>query len=230
MLIEKQKGRRDGNSGYSRVFNNEELGVLLSKVQAAVISNGSELERMILARTLNIASLDQFLEQVNCGTQPYGSYVCTKPVTKKCRLLKQFDKIIEPDLLIFVLTERQKKCVVLELKDGDTFDTRKVIGEKEHLMYFRNTFGSQIPFATEYRICRFNQDNKKDILVGLKHAFTEDEIFTGRELCALLQIDFEEIINTRKKTAEPIPSFSAVPAHHEIPAEESEKLIAKNFS
>ena len=43
MKIRNQKGRRDGNSAYNRVFNNSDLGDLISKIQATVISNGNEL-------------------------------------------------------------------------------------------------------------------------------------------------------------------------------------------
>lgn len=41
-LIKDAEGRKDG--GYTRLFGNEELGLLISKVQAAVITAGTELE------------------------------------------------------------------------------------------------------------------------------------------------------------------------------------------
>ena len=54
MKIRNARGRQDGNSGYIRLFNNSKLGSLLSKAQATVISNGNELERIILEKTNNI--------------------------------------------------------------------------------------------------------------------------------------------------------------------------------
>lgn len=39
MKIKNAKGRRDGNSGYTRTLGNEKLGQLISRVQATVISN-----------------------------------------------------------------------------------------------------------------------------------------------------------------------------------------------
>ena len=51
-------GRKDGNSGYTRVVGNAELGQLLSRVQATVISNGNELERLITQRCNLIENID----------------------------------------------------------------------------------------------------------------------------------------------------------------------------
>ena len=50
MKIRDMIGRRDGNSGYTRVFENGALGQLLSRVQATVISNGNELEKLLIER------------------------------------------------------------------------------------------------------------------------------------------------------------------------------------
>jgi hypothetical protein len=50
MKIENTKpGRIDG--GYTRVFDNEKLGALISRVYSASISSGIELERLILAKS-----------------------------------------------------------------------------------------------------------------------------------------------------------------------------------
>ena len=48
-LISKAKGRGEDEtpSGYERLFGNRQLGMLMSRVQSAVISTGNELESMI---------------------------------------------------------------------------------------------------------------------------------------------------------------------------------------
>lgn len=38
---------KESSDGYTRVFGNEALGELMSKIQGTVISTGSELERLI---------------------------------------------------------------------------------------------------------------------------------------------------------------------------------------
>ena len=203
MKICNLKGRKDGNSGYTRVFNNEPLGTLLSKVQATVISNGSELERLILGRTNNVTDLDLFIKDAEIGNIEDGVYVCNKKTLKKSSFTV-FDPVskkgIEPDLLIFQV-QKQRICKVIELKDGDTFDTKKTQGEKEHLETFTKEFGSQIPFSAKFYICCFNQDDKKIIQEGMKNVFTQDQILTGREFCNILNIDYDEILNIRKKDA-----------------------------
>ncbi len=84
MRIEDQTGRNT-NSGYGRVFNNNALGLLISKVQATVISNGSELERMILSQTNNISDLEKFISSIEAddGTCSDGVYVCQKKFSRR---------------------------------------------------------------------------------------------------------------------------------------------------
>ena len=44
--ISESKGRPDENSGYARLFGNQQLGQLLSRVQATVIRTGNALEKI----------------------------------------------------------------------------------------------------------------------------------------------------------------------------------------
>ena len=127
MLIENAKGRKDGHSGYSRLLGNEELGCLISKLQSTVISNGTELEKMILDRSSLIDELDSFVFKAIEGAIPQGVYVCTKKVFKQSKVY-YIDALkgIEPDLLVFVV-EVNRVCKIIELKDGDAFDTNDLL-------------------------------------------------------------------------------------------------------
>ena len=58
MRIRNARGRTDGNSGYTRVLGNDRLGQLMSRVQATVIANGNELEKMIVERSNTIENLE----------------------------------------------------------------------------------------------------------------------------------------------------------------------------
>lgn len=62
-LIRKAKGRKAG-SGYSRLFGDDTLGHLMSRVQSAVITSGTELEKLIKARVELISDLDYFLSEL----------------------------------------------------------------------------------------------------------------------------------------------------------------------
>jgi len=196
MKICNAQGRKDGKySGYTRVLGNESLGKLISKIQSTVISNGNELERIILSMTNNINNLEKFIDDVTEGKKEDGVFVCTKKVLKSSRYSMPG---IEPDLLIFIV-QKKRICKVIELKDGDNFDTKKAQGEKEHLEEFSIRFGAQIPFVTDYYICSFNQLNKELIKEGFKNKFSLEHIMTGKELCDTLKISYEEIIQNRKK-------------------------------
>ena len=196
--ISNAKGRKDGNSGYTRVIGNESLGQLLSKVQATVISNGSELERMIAAQSNLVEDIESFIEDAIQNKIENGVYLCLKKVFKKSKKYTKGVESIEPDMLIFVAQEN-RICKVIELKDGDAFDTKKSAKEKENLEKFATIFGAKIPFTTDYFICSFNQDSKEAIRIGFKNVFDYENILTGRELCKILNIDYDNIINTRKR-------------------------------
>ena len=185
------------SGGYNRVFNNDELGRLMAKVQSTVISNGSELEKIILRQTNNITNLEVFIDNVTNGDVENGTYVCTKKVLKKSKYKLDGN---EPDLLIFIV-ERRRVCKIIELKDGDTFDTKKASGEQEHLEKFNQHIGAKIPFVSDYYVCCFNQLDKHEIVRGFKNIFEIEHVMTGKELCDILGLSYEDIIEERKQDA-----------------------------
>jgi len=195
--IRDAKGRRENQSpsGYSRLFGNIALGNLLSKVQAAVISSGNELERLILERCQKISDFDNFVTDLD--NRSPGIFVATKKQIKKS---KKVETRFEPDLLAFDLVHRI--CYVIEVKDGDQFDTKKSEGERNTLHSFRSDVASVLPFSFKIYMCSFNAPSKEAIYHGLKHKFPLDELMTGKELCDLLGIDYNEILDIRKQDQE----------------------------
>lgn len=187
-------------TGYKRFVGNDELAVVLAKVQSTIISNGTELEKMITAKTSNvIKNLDDFVVRCNRGEVKEGSYLCPKNIVKMSEYKLEEH---EPDFLVFEITSNDKKCYVVELKDGDNFDTKKSGAEKKMLEKYVQEKGSKLPFTVDYYICSFNQSDKQEIVEGFKHAFSIDKVMTGRELCEILGIDFDEIVTIRNEDAE----------------------------
>ena len=186
---------KNSSGGYERLLGNKELADIFTKAQSTVISNGTELENIIKSRANNIEDLNQFMEKVNSGRMENGIFLCTKKVTKKSNYKLEGH---EPDFLIFSIQPEGKVAYVIELKDGDTFDTKKSAGEKESLKTFKMHLGSMIEFRTNYKICAFNQLDKEKIVMGFKSQFTIDEVWTGKDFCDILGINYEEIINQRK--------------------------------
>lgn len=186
---------KNSSGGYERLLGNKELADIFTKAQSTVISNGTELENIITSRANNIEDLNQFMEEVNAGRMENGVFLCTKKVTKKSDYKLEGH---EPDFLIFSIQPEGKVAYVIELKDGDTFDTKKSAGEKESLKTFKMHLGSMIEFRTNYKICAFNQLDKEKIVSGFKSQFTIAEVWTGKDFCDVLGIDYEEIINQRR--------------------------------
>lgn len=189
-LIEKAKGRKDG--GYTRLFGNAKLGLLLSKAQATVISSGTELEKEIIARSRQIYNMDEFL--TTCSEWQDGVYLASKKAVKHSSIATDQ----EPDLLIFKLNNKRRHCYIIELKDGDAFDTKKSQGEKNSLIAFQNHISRRLPFTTSIHICCFNSATRQDVVRGFKHKIAEEEAMIGSELCELLEISYQEILDKRR--------------------------------
>jgi hypothetical protein len=186
-LIEKAKGRREGQSpsGYTRLFGIDALGNLMSRVQGAVISSGNELEDMIWARVTNpIQDLDDFLMHT-LHTDDDKVWVATKKQIKK----------YEPDFVAF--NPYTRHCYIVEVKDGDTFDTKKSAGEHTTLHNFNNDISHSLPYATSIHMCCFNSRTREEMYLGLKKKFSMDELYTGLELGALFGFDYNEIVEVR---------------------------------
>ena len=196
-LIKNAKGRIDGNSGYSRLMGNEELGNLLSKIQSTVISNGNELETLIENSKECVKDFDDFM----INKHESGNYLCAKSGYKKSKNLPS--RKIQPDFLLFNIENDKWNCKIIEMKDGDNFDTKKSEGELEHLQKFAEAFKTRYPFInTNFYVCCFNQDNKETIVNGLKKRFSVDNVMTGKEFCDLISINYDEINQKRKNDQE----------------------------
>ncbi len=191
-LIRKAKPKTV-SGGYDRVFGNKELGHLISRVQSAVISSGSELERIIGNRTHVIFDIDEFLK---IQTMEDGVFIARKKDIKKSKYFASQGS--EPDFVIFKRRDGEQHCHVVELKDGDTFDTKKATAEIQTLRSFAKDNAPRLPYIVKVHVCCFNQNSRDEIVKGFKSRITKDEAMTGREFCELLEIDYDKIVNERK--------------------------------
>lgn len=190
--IADSKGRSDENSGYARLFGNQQLGQLMSRIQATVIRTGNELEHILEQETPD--ELKANLEDVLAGQNTYSTiqvvYQAKMPPQGKHRGEKA-------DIVFF--DHSHKNAMVIELKDGDTFDTKKSSGELESMTTFSNWITSTFKYETNFYFCSFNQDDKNAIAAGAKGRFDVSHAMTGRELCEKLTIDYDKIRTNRQK-------------------------------
>ena len=176
-------GRKDG--AYTRLLGNEQLGALISRVHAASISSGIELEALILEKSdLFLVKTAEEMESLLTNGEKYDkkTYLIPKKVVKNS---PKFKFKHEPDYLI--LKKETKTLYITELKDGDAFDTKKSAGEVESLRRFQNEISENIP------------SDKEKIIQGFKSKIKQDEAFTGKEFCELIGIDYQAIVDKRKE-------------------------------
>lgn len=184
VLISNVKGRSDDQteSGYERLFGHHELGILISKIQSAVISAGTELEKIIADEVEN------------------QDGVSIQKINKERRIFKEVKngKDVQVDCVIM----QKDKIILIEIKDGDTFDTKKVAGEIQSLFAVRDYLIRHEKYKPEniqIRYCSFNAINHEQIEAGTKHLLPAGVPMTGYELCEILDIDYDDILQKRKK-------------------------------
>lgn len=194
-LIEKAKGRRKGQSpsGYTRLFGIDALGNLMSRIQGAVISSGNELETLIWERVVQIDDLDRFLA-TTLHSDEDEIYVARKAQIKKS---KSINSRYEPDFVAFHPATRH--AYIIEVKDGDQFDTKKAAGEHITLHNFNHDISHSLSYSTSIHLCAFNSGSREEVYLGLKRKFGMQEVMTGRELCELLRIGYDDIVNVRTR-------------------------------
>ncbi len=190
--IADSKGRPDENSGYARLFGNQQLGQLMSRVQATVIRTGNELEHLLEQETPSElkAGLADIINGQRSISKIQTVFKAKMPATDGTR-----GEVAD----ILVVNHAERQALVIELKDGDTFDTKKSDGELKSMTTFANWLFEKTGYQTTFYFCSFNQTDKQAIVSGAKERFDISHAMTGRELCTLLSIDYDKLRLTRQK-------------------------------
>lgn len=200
LLIENSKrGRKDG--AYSRLLGNNELGALISRIHATSISAGSFLENYLAS--IGPLLPKEEIPRIFNNTLPDGVFLVSKKTIKICIThYVNLSKAIEPDYLI--VDSLNKKCLVIELKDGDNFDTKKAQGEVSSLVTYSNALSNKLPYpwTSEIKVCMFNQVDKLKIVNGFKSRITIGQAMSGDEFCQILNLDKSKVDEARKQACE----------------------------
>lgn len=177
---------------YMRCFGNVELSSLLSRVQSLISRNGRELENIIAERVQSrlINDLDDFL---SADIMTIGVQVAPKKVIRKSNTIVKHTTT--PDFLVFERVDQIQRCYIFEVKDGHEYDTKASAKEHSDLTGFlsKNATSTLESFESYVRLCGFNSSSKQEIYTGFKEKFSLEQIFTGKEFCTLLSIDYEDI-------------------------------------
>ena len=194
-ITDGKPGRRDG--AYTRLFDNPEVGAMISKIHATSIRAGTELEKIVQrhakANGKLINDLDAFLRSPNQGV-----FIADKRAIKKSQAVRADT---QPDYLVFHIQDKDRRCYVVELKDGDVFDTKKADGEIDSLHSFVEAVRGSLFSVPEIRVCSFNQTDKTAIVAGFKQRVDTSQVWTGSEFCELIGVNYQAIVNERRDDA-----------------------------
>lgn len=195
-------GRTDG--GYTRVLGHKQLGSLISRVQATTIAAGKELERLLPEHATTFKPED--ITALIHGTLPVDNYLVTRQsIRTHFKPLIGSDK--EPDFLVISVAERA--IYVVEVKDGDCFDTKKARGEVRALNEFSQRLKQWMcreiaiaDYVVDMRMCFFNAPDRDQVAFGMKGFLPRSKAWTGQDLCRVLDISFDAIASKRTHDAE----------------------------
>lgn len=194
----KKKHKTSGS--YGRLFDDEKIGLVISDVQSTAIRNGNELEKLIERYSNPLTNNDtcNLINEIEAETIQNGTYLLSKDSYRGTAIAIPNH---EPDYIVVRVNDANVKIVVVEMKDGDDFDTKKSNGELETLTACKDFIENNFEISTDYALCCFNQKSRQNIVRGLKHRFDEAHVMTGNEFCELVDIEYEAIINERKSDA-----------------------------
>lgn len=197
-LIAAAAPRSGAGSGYTRLLGDADLGGLLSRVHAAVIRGGNELQAEIARRAPRRWGWNDLV----AGRRPpdaTGTYLVARPY------IEDANGVMTTDFL--VLETGVRRALLIELKDGGELDSKKAKIEREVLDRMAARVGRLLPYTVAPRVCVFSGDDKAAIVRGLKGEFAVEEILTGREFCRVVGIYMEPIRKRRLRDARRNLSF-----------------------
>jgi hypothetical protein len=194
-MVKLSESKGKSGDGYTRIFGNESIGRLLSKTQSSVIRSGFELEEEICASIPE--NMWATLGELSEISYPQANIPEIQIVFKPTRPdPEKPDKSIQADFL--VVDNKNRRFMLIEIKEGYVFDTKKADGELNSLKNITSWLAQEFAFRTQYYLCSFNQEDKTEIVNGSKKRFTMEHILTGREFCEIIGIDYEQLRERRK--------------------------------
>ena len=126
--------------------------------------------------------------------------------------------------------EREESFRFIDLFGGDTFDTKKAAAERRAMHDFISKNGQHLPYIVRAHFCCFNQNDRAAIVRGFKEKIAPQEAMTGQEFCALVELDYESILDLRKTMAKGNISYfiRELLKIHEVKAEIIKELNKQN--
>lgn len=99
---------------------------------------------------------------------------------------------------LIILSPKCVEGIVVEMKDGDTFDTKKSDGELQTLKFLSEHYSNDLGVKLTFAFSCFYVSNKQQIVTGSKSRFTSEQVLTGRDLCELIGVNYDEVVQERR--------------------------------
>lgn len=201
-------------SAYYRLFQEshakdetaEALASLLSKAHAATIVNGSMLERNYLqnpdynrnplTKKWDSGRIVEMLHRE--GVNHYTGFRILPAHTSDVNISRKSSYAIHPDYIS--ITPYQ--ITVYEVKDGDTFDSKKSRAEVENLIAIRDIFeragrasGRQRSVLTCLTLWNCNCASDS----SFRSSDSSVLVITGRDMCEQIGIDYDRVCRDRMR-------------------------------
>lgn len=143
--ISQSKGKK--GESFVRIFGNEMMGALFSKVQSTAIRSGFELENLL--KEVLPQEIETTLSDIDNDSLDYKKRLPIQVVFKPSRPDPDREKkSIQADLLIVDNTRRM--FMLVEVKEGYVFDTKKSDGELASLKNITAWLAQEFAYRTEY--------------------------------------------------------------------------------
>ena len=119
----------------------------MSRVHAASISSGIKLVSILKSQLKFIDDLDEFLNwdmREEKAEMPEGIFITDRAMMQKCQTLDYAGHY--PDFIVFKRIGGKQECHLVEMKDGDAFDTEKSSAVRQSTYEFMSGNRPYLPF------------------------------------------------------------------------------------
>lgn len=185
-------------SGYYNVFGDKKLAKIFRKVQSTTIRNGNELEKIILSK-IEYTILDSnttptnILLRIRRGEDFFvPNWNLSKTDLNSVGIELKGKNSIRVDGFLF----KENKIYIMEFKQGDSLDTKKSQSEMESLQKIKDYF-KILGFDVYPKLVLWVSDDINNS--SIKTTENREYIITGKEVCELMDIPFDEIQKIREK-------------------------------
>lgn len=194
MLMENAKQTK--NNAYERVIEDKDYARFIQRAHQTMISNGTELEHIINKSYPNtIIKIKEI--NINLNEFPIGTLINGCEIIIDKRFVSIDKNKIHKKKPDYLYKKSKNEWFIIELKDGDGFDTKKSPGEVRVLQEVVDTLKKKYPDLKFIpKMVLFNNKNLSE--ASIKCLAAQPMLMRGIDFCKLLGLTWDQIDKQRK--------------------------------